>query len=178
MKKNKFLLIAVLLFVSSLALAQKGDYVIDKQSNWQDRIYFGGGFGLSGGSWGTSISLSPLIGYMVSNRLSVGVGATYQYYSYKDFYYDYSDNRWGGQLFARINLIRQVFAYVEYSFLNYSYNGDNNDRRTVDRLPVGLGISQPLGPRSALNLVAAYDLLYQNNGPYASPWVFSMFFSL
>ena len=178
MKKNKLLLIAALLFTSSLALAQKGNYVIDKQSNWQDRIYFGGGFGLSGGSWGTSISLSPLVGYMVSSRLSVGVGVTYQYYSYKDFYYDYSDNRWGGQLFARVNLIRQIFAYGEYSFLNYSYFGDNSDRRTVDRLPVGLGLSQPMGPRSSLNLVAAYDLLYENSGPYASPWVFSIFFSL
>ncbi len=177
MKKIILVCSIILLSVSSL-LAQKGDFAPDNQSNFMDRVYFGGGMGLSGGSWGTSVSVSPIVGYMVSSRVSVGVGATYQYYKYKDAFYDYSDNRYGGSLFARVNLIRQVFGYAEYSFLNYSINGDTNNRATVYRLPVGLGFSQNIGPRSSFNMVAAYDMLYQNNGPYASPWVFTFFFSI
>ena len=180
MMKIKYFIIPLFLLFATVAFAQKGEYIVDQESNWQDRIYFGGGFGLSGGSWGTSISLSPIVGYMVSNRVSVGMGVTYQYYKYQNGIYDYTDNRWGMQFFGRINLFKQIFAYGEYSFLNYSYFGDTNDRRTASRLPLGLGLSQPIGPRSALNLVAAYDVLYdsQNQSVYGSPWVFLIYFSL
>lgn len=176
--KKALVMLAFLAFGFN-ASAQKGDYVMPEQSSFVDRLYFGGGFGLSGGIYGTSISLSPIVGYMINSRLSVGVGVTYQYYkNNQPPPYDYTDNRWGGQVFTRVNLFRQIFAYGEYSFLNYAYLGDTNDRRVVERLPVGLGFSQPIGPRSSLNMLAAYDLIYLKNGPYASPWVFSIFFSI
>ena len=178
MNKNKYFIVLVILLTSTFAFGQKGSTVINKESNWQDRVYFGGGFGLQGGSWGTSISLSPIVGYMVNSRVSVGVGVTYQYYKYSDAFYNYTDNRYGGQVFARVNLIKQIFAYGDYSFLNYSFNGIENDRRTVYRLPLGLGMSQPIGSRSSINFIAAYDVLHEINGPYASPWVFSVFFSI
>jgi hypothetical protein len=181
-KKIKYLITTVVLLVAFNGFAQKGMTPNSQNSNWQDKVFFGGGFGLSGGTWGTSISLSPIVGYRVTSRLSLGVGATYQYYKFKSPYgtaYDYSDNRYGGQVFASMMLIKQIFAYAEYSFLNYSYDGDNNDRRNVDRFPLGLGIAQPIGPRSSLNLVAAYDVLWEsNNGPYGSPWVFTVYFSI
>jgi hypothetical protein len=176
--KKSGLIIAVLAISTISVFAQKGDYVIDEKSNFTDRIYVGGGMGLSGGSWGTSISVSPIVGYMVSNRLSVGVGATYQFYRYKDNFFDYTDNRYGGSVFARMNLVRQVFAYGEYSFLNYSVNGDENNRATAYRLPLGLGFTQNIGPRSSFNVIAAYDMLYELNGPYGSPWVISFYFAL
>lgn len=170
------LLIAVLAISTISAIAQKGDYVVDEKSNFTDRIYLGGGMGLSGGTNGTSISLAPIVGYMVSSRLSVGVGARYEYY--KNSFYNYTDNRYGGSVFARMNLVGQVFAYGEYSFLNYSVNGDTNNRRTAYRLPLGLGFSQIIGPRSSFNVIAAYDMLYELNGPYGSPWVISFYFAL
>jgi hypothetical protein len=180
MSKIRYFIIPIFLLFTTIAFAQKGELAIDKESNWQDRIYYGGGFGLSGGSWGTSISVTPIVGYMISNRVSAGIGATYQFYKYQNGIYDYTDNRWGMQFFTRVNLIKQVFAYAEYSFINYSYFGDTDDRRTANRLPLGLGISQPIGPRSALNIVAAYDVLYdsQQQSIYGSPWVISIFFSL
>lgn len=180
MNRIKILLLAGLLAVSGTSFAQKGDYVPDKNSNWQDRIYFGGGAGLSAGSYGTSIRLSPIVGYMFTSRISGGVGVSYEYFSYDYAGITYTDNRWGGNIFLRVNLIKQIFAYGTYSFTNYSYGGDTDDRRTIARLPLGLGLSQPLGRRSALNFIAAYDVLYEDqvNSPYTSPWVFSVFFSL
>lgn len=170
----------VIVLSSLTALAQKGeDYVVDKQGSFLDRVYIGGGMGLSGGSNSTSISLSPIVGYMVSNRLSVGVGATYQYYKYKGYPTDYTDNRYGGSVFSRMNLFKQIFAYGEYSFLNYQYGSDVNDRRTVDRLPLGLGLSQRMGSRSSFNIIAAYDMLYNElDRAYSSPWVISFYFAL
>ncbi len=174
--KKLGIVLAIVVLSSMSVFAQKGDYVVDEKSNFTDRIYFGGGMGLSGGTNGTSISLAPIVGYMVSSRLSVGVGARYEYY--KNNFYNYTDNRYGGNVFARMNLVRQIFAYGEYSFLNYSVNGDTNNRRTAYRLPLGLGFSQSIGPRSSFNVIAAYDMLYELNGPYGSPWVISFYFAL
>ena len=65
MRKLGFVL-AIITCGSLSVSAQKGDYVIDEQSKFTDRIYFGGGMGLSGGTNGTSINISPIVGYMVS----------------------------------------------------------------------------------------------------------------
>ncbi len=173
MKKINILLFFLTL-LSVSALAQKGETEIHSKSNWQDRIYFGGGFGLSGGSGGGMISLSPLVGYMLTSRLSGGIGATYQYYKFNQF----DDHRYGGNIFLRMNAFRQMFLYGSYEFFNYStgYNLEG-PRRTVTRMPLGIGLSQPVGPRSSINFIAAYDVLWDETA-YASPWVFSVFFSL
>ena len=175
---KRFLIIMMLLVLAFGADAQKGEYQLPQESSFTDRLYYGGGFGLSGGSWGGSISLSPLVGYMINSRLSVGIGVTYRYYKYQNGIYDYSDNQWGGQIFGRANLYGPLFAYIQYSFLSYSYLGDQNDRRVAERLPIGLGLSQPMGARSSINIVGGYDVLYLENGAYASPWVFAIFFSI
>ena len=174
MIKTKYFITPLILLFASVAFAQKGDYVIDQKSSWQDRIYFGGGFGLSGGSNGGSVSLSPIVGYMITSRLSGGVGVTYQYYKFGDF----SDNRYGGQVFLRMNTFRNIFLYSSYEFINYS-TGFNFEgpRRTVSRLPLGVGMSQPIGRRSSVNFLAAYDVLWDETA-YSTPWIFSVFFSI
>lgn len=154
--------------------AQKGEYVIDERSNFMDRVYFGGGLGFSANSYGTYVSLSPIVGYMFTNRFSAGVGATYQYFKRSNS--DFSDNQYGGLVFARMNLVKQFFAYGEYSFINYTVNIDGK-RRTAYRLPLGIGYSQILGPRSSVNVIAAYDVIYDETA-FGSPWVFTMSFSL
>jgi len=160
-------------------LAQKGDYPITDRSDWKERIYFGGGFGLSAGSGSTIISLSPLVGYMINSKLSAGVGVTYQYQKFSNT--NFSTNLYGGSLFLRYNLIYHVFAYASYEFINYDTNPfiDGAPRETIGRLPLGLGISQPIGPHASFNILAAYDALYNDlKGPYNSPWVFTVFFSI
>lgn len=173
MNKNKVLLLLITLLFAGTSFAQKGDYTPEKGANWTDRVYFGGGFGLSGGGGYGMISISPMVGYMITPKLSGGVGATYQYYKSGDF----SDNRYGGNLFLRMNTFRNIFLYGSYEFFNYSVYPYDGDRYTATRLPLGLGISQPIGPRSSINLLAAYDVLWDERA-YNSPWVFSIFFSI
>jgi len=164
------------MLLSTVAFGQMGTSTIDSNSGWQDRLYFGGGMGLSGGSGYTMVSLSPIVGYMINNRLSGGIGVTYQYYKSGDF----SDNRYGGQLFMRMNLIKQIFLYGSYEFINYSTGFTlDGPRETVARLPLGLGMSQPIGNRSSINFIAAYDVIWDDQlRAYNSPWVFSVYFSL
>lgn len=178
MIKLKLSITFIVLLFASVVFAQKGDYIHDKSGSWKERLYFGGGFGLSGGSNYANISLSPIVGYMITSRLSGGVGVTYQFVKSGN----YNDNRYGGQLFLRMNLFKGIFLYSSYEFLNYtpvSFSGIEGPRTTVARLPIGAGLSQPIGKRSSINFLAAYDLLYDNNlGAYASPWIFSVFFSI
>lgn len=163
--------------LSGAGYAQKGEFAPDKNSNWQDRVYTGGGFGLSGGGWGGSIRLAPIVGYMFTSRVSAGVGINYEYYWDNRFNPTIQDHRYGGMIFGRVNLFRNIFAYADYQFTNLTANFATEERVTIDRLPVGLGLSQPIGPRSSINFLAAYDLLWDETF-YASPWVFTVFFSI
>jgi hypothetical protein len=49
-----------------------------------DKLYFGGGLGFSGNSSWVTFSISPIVGYKITERLSAGVGISYQYTNYKD----------------------------------------------------------------------------------------------
>ena len=118
MNRIRTILLVGLLIVSGTSYAQKGDFTPDKNSNWQDRIYFGGGFGLGGGTWGGSIRLSPMVGYMFTSKLSAGVGINYEYYWNNSYTPRLEDNRYGGLIFTRLNLFRNIFAYADYQFIN------------------------------------------------------------
>ena len=160
------------------SFGQKGGALINERSSFKDRIYFGGGFGLSARSGSTAISLSPIVGYMINSRLSAGVGVSYQFIKFNNV--NVSNNLYGGSTFLRMNLIGQIFAYASYEFVNYDTNPfiDGSPRSTTSRLPLGAGLSQPLGEKASLNMIAAYDVLYDQSGPYNTPWVFSVFFSM
>jgi hypothetical protein len=84
--------------------------------------------------------------------------------------------QYGVSPFLRYN-IDQMFLYGEYNILstNYTYS---DSRQWVTRLLLGVGYSQPLGKRGAMNVMGLYDVLYQNNGTFASPWVIRAYFTL
>jgi hypothetical protein len=112
---------------------------------------------------------------MISNKLSAGVGTTYQYFKH----FKFTDNQYGALFFTRMNLSNQIFGYAEYSFINQLDYQDSNNRVTINRLPIGIGISQPINSISSLNIIAAYDLLHKSNKKYYnSPWVINLNFSL
>ena len=172
-------LITIVLLISS---ACYGQIPIDNSTGWslKDRLYFGGGFGLNGGSdsFGNRywyVGLNPIVGYMITPQFSAGLGIQWQHYSYPDN--DVTIDQYGVSPFMRYNF-GQLFAYTEYSVLNTPVFG-NTERRNFDRLLAGLGYSQPIGRRSAINVMALYDLIYNNSErAFASPWVLRVLFSL
>ena len=164
---------------AAISLTTFGQRIVDENSKLSERIYFGGGLGLNGGtdSYGNRyfyVGLYPIIGYMVNNQFSVGTGISYQYYSYPDYGQSYS--QYGISPFARYSF-GQIFLYTEYSLLN-TPTTNNAIRRNYSRLLLGVGFSQPLGQRGSLNVMGLYDVLWvRTDLAFASPWVFRVYFT-
>ena len=170
MKWKLFFLFSFLSFQA--AWAQREIEALDNPSVW-DRIYFGGGGTVNFGQNYFVIGASPLVGYMISPRLSAGLGATYLYTRYGGVY-NYNSHTYGGRTFARYNLLKSVYAMAEYemlSFDNYRSTTSDEPRFWVDRLLFGGGYYQSLGPRGGFNIGILYDVLYRPGVAYRSPWV-------
>lgn len=168
---------ALLIFLLSLLqihflFAQRE--VQEGEKSFKERIYFGGNFNLQFGNV-TFIDVSPLAGFMINNKLSVGSGITYQYLSYRVL--NYNTNIYGGRVFARHNIGQQFFAHTEVEALNVEYPRIGlNDRQWVrDWVPgvfAGGGLFQSFGRRGGVNIMALYNFTYsRTKSPYASPWV-------
>jgi hypothetical protein len=171
-----FLLIIAL---PSLGLAQR-EITEDTPHTLKDRVYFGGGFGLNSGTdpYGNTYffySISPIIGYMIKPNLSAGTGINWQQTSYDRP--SVTLTQYGVSPFIRYNF-DQLFAHAEYNYISTPTFLNSNERRSFSRMLLGVGYSQPLGGRGAINAMALYDVLYnQNDRAFASPWVFRVFFS-
>ncbi len=171
LSKTNILLISFLLIISSSPLWAQKD--LDQEENsFFDRVYVGGNFSLQFGNI-TAVDVSPLVGYMIDNNWSTGLGISYQYLRYNDF--DITSNLYGGRLFVRRNLFDNLFAYAEYENLNVEifnpFDGSLN-REWVPGLFVGGGFFQPIGPRAGLNFVILYNLNHDElRSPYTSPIV-------
>lgn len=178
--KLKSALIAVSLYV--VAFAAHAQYRAPQQSNssyrsnsnssFSDRIYFGGGAGFSGGQDYINVSVSPIVGYKITEKFSTGVQLTYQYVKILGFQF----NNYGGGPFMRYNVTEKFFGYTEYEYLNYGFFGSGTG---VERLNfyswfVGLGYSEPISSKVSFNITALYNVLYGDgsNSPYSSPFVF------
>jgi hypothetical protein len=181
MKGARIILLMLLVVAAQTVIAQRD---VDDGSDWKDRIYFGGGGGFNGGTSGgvkyISVSVSPVVGYMVAPKFSVGSGVSYQRTSYPDYNFNYV--QYGIMPFARYNF-NELFLTAEYNYINIpvlyrNSSGYSSDSRVFrSRMLVGAGYSQSLGGRSRLNAVALYDVLYKANNGFLSPWVFRVFFT-
>ena len=168
---RKLTLSLLMLSVVSIASAQ-----YRSGGGGSDKIYFGGGFGLSVGTGITSISASPLVGYRITDEFSAGVGVTYQYLKYKEP--DAQFNNFGWSLFSRYEFTDKYFSHIEYERLSFEYptgfltpDGDvESARGTNDAFFVGGGYRESLSRNSSFSVTVLYDLLYDEElSPYASP---------
>lgn len=172
----KHVLLTLLIFSSALGVSAQKYVDWNDEPSFFERLYVGGGLGFSTDQNATFISVSPIVGYMITSNLSAGVGVDYQYIRYR--FADITDNIYGGSAFVRYN-ISQFFLQTEYSVLNIESSpfDDVANRRNYDRFLFGGGISQPLGRNSRVNVIGLYDFMYNELSPFASPWVFRVFIS-
>ena len=168
---------ALVLFLSfSLFLSAQAQYRAPSKGgggSFTERIYFGGGGGFSGGSNYINVSVSPLVGYKITERFSTGLQASYQYVRFNSF----RANNYGGGPFLRFNFTQKFFTYAQYEYMNYgllTLPPDTGPRFDFNSLFVGLGYSEPIGRNLAFNITALYNLLYKDGtqSPYDSPLVF------
>ncbi len=178
---KKLLILGLFLTTAFVSYGQR-EVFIDQNPSFKDRIFFGGGLNIGGGSDSFYIGASPMVGYMLTQKWSAGVGVNYTYVNYSNI--DQKDSQYGFLAFTRYNIYRQFFLQAQYDYINYTryyfVPGSSellDERDGYSRVLAGGGISQPLGARGAINLVALYDLSHSSSSPYGSPWVFQIYFS-
>ena len=171
--KRSFLVFFMLLGLSSFVLAQNSNE-INENSTFKDRVFVGGGFGLNFGNI-TFISVSPVVGYRLTNKLSTGVGVNYRYRNDKRFTPDLKTSDYGGNVFGRYNVADPFFIQAELEYLDFEIPTSPTEsfRRDFTSFLAGGGVSQPLGGKAAFTLMALYNLSYTSsaNSPYSSPIV-------
>jgi hypothetical protein len=168
-----------LLLLSSAACAQWGDSEMDQKAPWQERIFTGGGLGLSFGTDVDFISISPIIGYRLTPKLASGLSLTYRYTNYKYVTPKIATNDFGAAPFLRFNFYKNFFLHAEYEFLNYEFpiSASESERRSFKSFMAGGGFFQPLGRNAGFFAIALYNFSYRNPTssstyqPYGSPLV-------
>lgn len=178
--KNKYLLVLIFALFSALPLHAQREIDEEMRPPLKDRLFFGGNFAMSFGTI-TFIDVSPLVGTMITNRLSSGVGLTYQYFKDNRFV-GANNSLYGGRVFSRYNIFPNIFAHGEFENLNldlYNPRSEQFQREWVPGLLLGGGYFTPFGTRGGANITLLYNFLYDNlRSPYNQPYVIRVGFML
>jgi len=144
------------------------DYVKEDKSkksfDIKDKFFAGGNFGLQFGNM-VLVDISPLVGYRVTNKLSVGLGFTYTYFKNYDIHY--STSIYGGRLFSRYFILDNLFLHGEYEILNGEWR--YNDRFNITSILAGAGYRQPIGSSAAFDIMALWNFNESVDSPYSNP---------
>lgn len=171
------LLLAIALFPLTVRAQDTTEYVrpaaaTEKKDTrpFKDRIWFGGGLGLNFGSV-TAIQIEPLVGYKVDkkNKLSVGTGITYWYFSDNRYTPRLEYDAYGYRLFSRYRVIPQAYLHAEFLHMNAErYLGFNEgvQRIWVPHVLVGGGYVQPIGAHSSFALQILWEVMQDPNSVY------------
>ncbi|SHH87766.1 hypothetical protein SAMN04488109_5765 [Chryseolinea serpens] len=176
---KKIMLAASLILMGTVAFAQWGDEEMSEKPPLRERIFTGGGFGLSFSSYYSYVSISPLIGVKITPKLAAGAQVQYRYTKYKQTSYNISTNDYGISPFLRYNFYGPLFLHTEYEYLNYEYPISQSEtvRRGFNSFMAGGGLFQPIGRHAGFYLVALYNFSYHEPtnpndfSPYSSPLV-------
>ena len=200
MKRIFVVLLLCLGFISAQAQevynssGRKGEAKFAKKETGFDpsRVIFGGGLGLGFGSGYFYGGLSPVVGYMITDKFAAGIGLSYQYYRNKfdevsaydyngnyagDYQFDRKSSIYTGSLWARYIVWKNLFVQVQPEILNVdkyqNFRIDNfnvvhadNVRQWAPAALVGLGLRQPITRNASLILLAMYDVIQDPNTPY------------
>ncbi len=171
---------SILLFFSFSLLAlssfaQNDDYVgkpkPKKDSiNWQkikSKIYTGGNVGLQFGTV-TFVNLSPIIGYKITDDLSVAAGPIYYYLQYNRGAYSLPFSAFGARVFARYFVYNDIFLQAEYETLNGKWDY-GKQRFFVPSFFAGVGYRQRLNSNISLNFLVMWNFLQSTYSPYQNP---------
>lgn len=144
------------------------------------RMDFGGYIGAQFGTV-TLVEIAPLASYRVTEKFHVGLGLTYQFYSI-DYTGapDYKTNSYGGSIFSRYFIWRDLFAHVEYAPLYvtfYDYYFDNNgnyiNRQSggiwVNDVMLGGGYRQWIGEKAFMSIMILWNINETYYSPYSNP---------
>jgi hypothetical protein len=116
------------------------------------------------------VDLSPYLGYLVSEKMMLGLGATYLAYGVTINGTRYTRDWYGGRLLGRYRIDDSFFLNAELEQLNAPNNtnfSNQEDRKWVFSPYVGASYVLPFGRRGGVQATLLYNLNYQEN---YSPW--------
>ena len=152
-----------------------------KNNKWKEKLTYGGNFQTLFGTY-TYIYLSPTIGYTPVKNLNVGLGVIYNYskWDYGRYGRAYPQTVFGGHSYVRYNVLPNFFVQAQYDKLRQSdrYNLNNPNKKVwVDYLLGGIGFSQPIAQKFALNTSLMYNFTPNRLSIYPIPLIFQIGFS-
>ena len=152
------------------------------QSEFWQKVQFGGGLGLNFGNKYTNISIAPGAIYNVNEYFAVGLGAQYTYIKQKPFNYgsnlvvEYTNNLYGGSVVALFNPLRSIQLSAEVEQLRV-----NTERKVITNAIVqsinddfwNTALFLGAGFRTNnITIGARYNVLYEKNkNVYSEPFM-------
>jgi hypothetical protein len=189
----KYFALILLFAFSSLSIAQEIDSVAVEEysiiveeetqpetpptSSTASKLYYGGTVGFN--FWGDYfyLSVSPVVGYNVSPKISIGGKIQYAYIN--DNRYDpleLTSHNYGASIFSRYRPIYQIYLHAEFAYASYEdytiYTplvGEpyaESERNWVPFLLLGGGFVQRVGPNAAVYVEVLFDVIQDENSPY------------
>jgi hypothetical protein len=140
-----------------------------------ERIDFGGYLGIQFGTI-TLINISPLASYRITPKFHAGLGLTYQYYQDNTYNPHYSSSAYGGSIFARYFIWRDLFVHLEYAplyitnFVYYPpYTNPTGKAPWAHDILIGGGYRQWIGDKAFMSLMLLWNLNQTIYSPYSNP---------
>ncbi len=188
MRSSLFKLISTLIIVCSLAVRpgsgqDRRSSAKESRPPLSERMFFGGSFGLQFGTI-TNIEISPVAGLWLLPRLAIAAGPSWQYYSdplgktsiyggrgYLRFMFISDFNQ-----FIPLGINLGLFTHAEYEALSlendfWSLSPSGNARIWQHNALLGLGLSQPLGMKSSMNIYFLWVVTESDFEIYNNPEV-------
>lgn len=155
-----------LLLTASVAFGQIGTTTTNRIGGAESKWVFGGGVGIgfSAGSYGTgtTIGISPRVGYLVTDNLDMGVSAGFtwgnnSYVSSAMFNVGPYANYYISRSFYLSGMYQHYFFNQKDKYYNYTYS-DNEAA-----LYIGGGYMQRVGNSAYMQFGAMYNVLYKSS---------------
>ena len=156
-------------------------------------IYSGVGLGYSSyyGFSNFNFSISPAIGYRVTDRFAIGPGISYAYNYYGQDYGNgtkssVSTSSFGAKVFAQFRVIDQFFIHAEFESTKAQFlavdqynNYVGTVTRTVQTPLAGVGYRSQISNRAAADIVLLYNFQDNYNSIYPNPVIrFNFLFNI
>jgi hypothetical protein len=161
---------SIFLFVLCLPIAVNGASV-GLSATSASKYFYGGGVGLSFGDIDT-ITLSPMAGINLTDKMSVGLTLSYVYRKDSREQRDVTTHDYASTLFTRYRLTPQYFLEADVEHLSNEYvRADNTtDRREFNSFLAGGGYQMSLGGNASAYITVLYNFSYNDkDSPYSDP---------
>ena len=176
---KKIIFVTLILLFSSFSIIS-GQRTKDAPPPLRDRLFFGGNLGLQFGSV-TNIQISPIVGLWLLPRLAVAAGPEYWFFKYLDA----KTTIYGGKAYLQYVVVQDlgsvipigahtgIFLHLEDEMLSlesaYWNPVTTSNRFVVNSIMAGGGISQQIGSRSSINIMALWALNDSGYLLYSNP---------